>query len=60
MWEVRKLVTRVGEEVASLDKRVFQKLNFKVYIPCSFAWDIQCNFHPQSPSLTTSLLTIPV
>ena len=53
-------MTRVGEEVASLDKRVFQKLNFKVYIPCSFAWDIQCNFHPQSPSLTTSLLTIPV
>ena len=53
-------MTRVGEEVASLDKRVFQKLNFKVYIPYSFTWDIQCYFHPQLLSLTTSLLTIPV
>lgn len=29
-------MTRVGEEVASLDKRVFQKLNFKVYIHSLF------------------------
>ena len=44
--ELRNPVARVGEEVASLDKRVFKKLNFKVYIPCSFTWDIHCNFHP--------------
>lgn len=26
----------MGEEVASLDKRLFQKLKIKVHIPCSF------------------------
>lgn len=50
----------MGEEVASLDKRLFQKLKIKVHIPCSFTCDIHCNFHPQSLSLTTSLHTIPV